>query len=178
MLPIDSTTHTHWLCFKWTIIKYTQLTFKRNWNSGVCLTIYIYTARSFFVFLLHSGCHCHPQFVGLNRNGAGSQVLGVGDKKESFLYGGILYNFQLPIFKQCMFVKEMLLENTFILLAHFGIACCQSWTIWLLSDFLCFFISLIETGDKTQPEDRQTRVWCKYSVLEWQLWSTDVQLVC
>lgn len=33
--------------------------------------------------------------------------------RRNVLYGGILHSFQLPIFKQCLFVKEMLLENTF-----------------------------------------------------------------
>lgn len=67
--------------------------------------------------------------------------------------------------------KRYFWKTPFILLAHFGIACCQSRTMWLLSDFLCFFIYQIETKDKTEPENRH-KLGDGTSMLQWQLWTT------
>ena len=113
------------------------------------------SCSSFGRFSITELVSCHQRFISLISKGAGSQVLGT--IRRNVLYGGILHIFQLPIFKQCVFVKEMIWKTPFILLTYFGITfSCQNWTIFLLFDFLCFFISQIETRDKTQPEVRST----------------------
>lgn len=66
-----------------------------------------------FCFFTTEQVSCHQRFIGLIMNGAGSQVLGVGDSEKECFVRGNTYRFQLPIFKQCSFVKEMILENTF-----------------------------------------------------------------
>ncbi len=120
------------------------------------MIIHTASKRHIFLFLLTEQVSCHQQFISLIRNGPGSQVLGVGDtKKECFVWRNLSQfpaaNFQTMLICQ----RDASGKHLFILLAHSGIAfSCQSWTIYLLSVFLCFFISQIETGDKTQPEDR------------------------